>query len=76
MKDKQAIGIIGMPAFKRELFTRVILVAAIRPTCFSKAPEPARLPDILPPADLLDLVRPIPLPMSRRERRIAARLHK
>lgn len=81
MKDKQEILVIGMPAFRRELLTNVVLVAAMHkaammPTCTNKVPEPARLPDIFPPLDLSDIVKPFPRPLNRRERRRAVRLQK
>lgn len=72
MKKTGEIGIIGMPAFKREMFTRVILTTAIHdavmmPICVSKAPEPIN--NLNHPNDLSDLIKPFTRPMSRKERR-------
>jgi hypothetical protein len=73
MKKTGEIGIIGMPAFKREMFKRVILTTAIHdavmmPICTSKAPEPIN--NLVPPSDLSDIIKPFPRPMNRRERRL------
>jgi hypothetical protein len=81
MKQTGEIGIIGMPALKREMFTRVILTTAIHdavmmPICVSKAPEPAEPTEPFPSIDLSDIIKPFPRPMNRRERRRASRLKK
>ena len=74
MKKTGEIGIIGMPSFKRELFTNVKLTTAIHdavmaPICTSKAPEASKSTEPFPNIDFSDLIKPFPRPMNRRERR-------